>query len=46
MLIINGDFVLSVIEDVVKEMKCQYFIIFGSQFEEDFIDDYNYCIFS
>lgn len=46
MLITNGDSVLSVIEDAVKEMKRQHFIIFGSQFEEDLTDDYNYRILS
>lgn len=30
MLIINGDVVLSVLEDVVNELKCYYIIIFGS----------------
>lgn len=46
MLIINGDVVLSVFEDIVKEMNCWYVVIFGSWFEEDLIDDYNYCILS
>lgn len=44
MLITNGDAVLSVIEEAVKEMKRQHIIIFGSQFEEDLTDDYNYRI--
>lgn len=46
MLITNGDAVLSVIEDAVKQMKRQHFIIFGSQFEDDINDDYNYRILS
>lgn len=46
MLITNGDAVLSVLEDTVKEMKRQHVVIFGSQFEEDLTDDYNYRILS
>lgn len=46
MLITNGDAVLSVIEEAVKEMNRQHIIIFGSQFEEDLTDDYNYRILS
>lgn len=46
MLITNGDAVLSVLEDTVKEMKRQHVVIFGSLFEEDLTDDYNYRILS
>lgn len=30
MLVMNGDVVLSVFEDIVKEMECWYVVIFGS----------------
>lgn len=46
MLITNGDAVLSVLEDAVKEMKRQHIVIFGSQFEEDLTDEYNYRVLS
>lgn len=46
MLITNGDAVLSVLEDTVKEMERRHVVIFGSQFEEDLTDDYNYRILS
>ncbi|XP_055995963.1 uncharacterized protein LOC125646740 isoform X2 [Ostrea edulis] len=46
MLITNGDAVLSVLEDKIKDMKRQHVVIFGSQFEEDLTDDYNYRILS
>lgn len=46
MLITNGDAVLSVLEDTVQEMKRQHVVIFGSLFEEDLTDDYNYRILS
>lgn len=46
MLITNGDAVLSVLEDAVKEMRRQHIVIFGSQFEEDLTDDYNYRVLS
>lgn len=46
MLITNGDAVLSVLEDAVKEMKRQHIVIFGSQFEENLTDDYNYRVLS
>lgn len=46
MLITNGDAVLSVLEDAVKEMERQHVVIFGSLFEEDLTDDYNYRILS
>lgn len=46
MLITNGDAVLSVLEDAVKEMNRQHVVIFGSQFEEDLTDEYNYRILS
>lgn len=39
MLIINGDAVLSVLEDAVKEIRRQHIVIFSSQFEEDLTDD-------
>lgn len=46
MLITNGDAVLSVLEDAVKEMKRQHIVIFGSQFEDDLTDEYNYRVLS
>lgn len=46
MLITNGDAVLSVLEDTVKEMNRQHLVIFGSRFEDDLTDDYNYRILS
>lgn len=46
MLITNGDAVLSVLEDTVKEMNRRHVVIFGSRFEEDLTDDYNYRILS
>lgn len=46
MLVTNGDAVLSVLEDTVKEMERRHVVIFGSQFEEDLTDDYNYRILS
>lgn len=46
MLITNGDGVLSVLEDTIREMKRQHVVIFGSRFEDDLTDDYNYRILS
>lgn len=46
MLITNGDAVLSVLEVAVKEMERQHIVIFGSQFEDDMTDEYNYRVLS
>lgn len=46
MLITNGDAVLSVLEDAVNEIKRHHIVIFGSQFEEDLTDEYNYRVLS
>lgn len=46
MLITNGDAVLSVLEDTMKDMQRQHVVIFGSRFEDDLTDDYNYRVLS
>ncbi|OPL33433.1 hypothetical protein AM593_05709, partial [Mytilus galloprovincialis] len=42
MLITNGDAVISVLESHLNDAKRPYEIIFGSHFEDDLSDDYNY----
>ncbi|CAG2210255.1 RNF213 [Mytilus edulis] len=44
MLITRGNVVISVLERELNEMKLPFDIIFGSNFEEDLNDDYNYQI--
>lgn len=46
MLITNGDTVISVLERELTSMNLPFEIIFGSSFEEDLSDDYNYRILS
>ncbi|XP_076077139.1 uncharacterized protein LOC143047776 [Mytilus galloprovincialis] len=46
MLITNGDVVISVLERELYNMGISFDIIFGSSFEEDLCDDYNYRILS
>ncbi|XP_053401074.1 uncharacterized protein LOC123550673 [Mercenaria mercenaria] len=47
MLITTGESVLGIIEQKLKEIGCdRKEVIFGSQFEEDLTDDYNYRILS
>ena len=46
MLITNGDSVISVLESHLNETNRPFEIIFGSHFDDDLSDDYNYRILS
>ncbi|CAG2207748.1 RNF213 [Mytilus edulis] len=46
MLITNGDAVISILENQLNELRMPFDIIFGSRFEDDLTDAYNYRILS
>ncbi|CAC5371885.1 RNF213 [Mytilus coruscus] len=46
MVITNGDAVISILENQLNELGMPFDIIFGSRFEEDLTDAYNYRILS
>lgn len=46
MLITNGDAVINVLENQLEGLKMPFEIIFGSRFEDDVSNDYNYRILS
>ncbi|OWF52739.1 uncharacterized protein LOC110447384 [Mizuhopecten yessoensis] len=46
MLITQGDAVIGKLDQLLKECGKEYVMMFGSQFEDDLTDDYNYRILS